>query len=232
MITDDEKDVKIWGGRQAAGDLIVQIGTQRTDSDGAASQRLLSLVTDINGTPSEKAYVDGAGILSVAGLSNSGSSSISSNAGVPASGTGVTVNATGALRHVIHKITLDFNSWIDASSAAKDVTAWTLPAKTRILRIVADVTTKFLGGAIATCTMRAGKAANGAEYLVDKDVFTAAVTAGDAAAEIGASLLSATVADLTWAGTQIVNIRLTSTGANLVLTQGSVTVYIECAVYP
>ncbi len=232
MITDDEKDVKIWGGRQAAGDLIVQVGTARTDSDGAASQRLLSLVTDINGTPSEKAYVDGAGAIVATAVTSSGSTKLSALAGTPASGTGITLGTSAELRSVVHKITADYTAFQTAGTT-NDVTLWTLPAKTRILRIIGDVTTKFLGGAISAVVMRVGKAANGAEYLLDKDVFTAAVTAGDAAAEIGASLLSATVADITWASTQAVVMRLTSTTANLsALTQGSVSLYIECAVYP
>lgn len=227
MITDDEKDVKIWGGRQAAGDLIVQIGTQRTDSDGASTQRLVSFVTDINGTPSEKAYIDGAGAIST-----SGASKLSALAGTPAAGTGITLGTSAELRSVVHKITADYTAFQTAGTT-NDVTLWTLPTKTRILRIIGDVTTKFLGGAISAVVMRVGKAANGAEYLLDKDVFTAAVTAGDVAAEIGASLLSATVADLTWGTTQAVVMRLTSTTANLsALTQGSVALYIECAVYP
>jgi hypothetical protein len=115
----------------------------------------------------------------------------------------------------------------------KDVTAWTLPAKTRVLRVIADVTTPFTGGTVATATLRVGKAANGAGYLLDADAFTGAITAGDVAAEIGANLLSATVADITWSGTQIVNARLTTTvGLTSALTAGSVTFYIECAVYP
>lgn len=161
-----------------------------------------------------------------------GAVTLPSLAGTPSEVEGTTINTSARACSVVHKITATYSTFADAA-LTKDVTLWTLPAKTRVVRVIADVTTKFLGGAISAVVMRCGKAADGAEYLVDKDVFTAEVTAGETVAERGAALVDATSNDITWGSTQIVNVRLTATTANLSeLTQGSMTLYIECVVYP
>lgn len=230
---DDDGTVKITSNaRFAAGTKEIMIGTQRTDADGAANTRLVSFVTDINGTPIEKAYVDGTGALVPASVSTAGSSKLSALAGTAGSGTGITLGTSSEIRTVVHKITADFTAF-QTAGLTQDVTIWTVPAKTQIKSVIADVTTKFSGGAIASATMRVGKVANGNEFLVDGDVFTAAITLGDVIAERGAAVKDATLANITWGSTQAVVVRITSTGANLsALTQGSCTFYIEVLVYP
>lgn len=148
-------------------------------------------------------------------------------------GTG-TVVRTAALRHYIHKITLPFTS-VQTGGTTNDIVLWTVPAKTRILRVVADVTTQFSGGAIATCVMRSGNVANGNQYLLDGNVLAAPIVLGDGQAELGAGIVGGTgfSTDMIWASTTPVQCRFTSTGANLsALTQGSVTFYIEACTYP
>lgn len=145
-------------------------------------------------------------------------------------GTG-TVVARGLVRHNVAAITLGFAS-VQTGALTNDITLWTLPAKSRVLRVIADVTEVFDGGAISDCDVTVGNTAGGNQYLVSFDVDTAIGTFGDVAAEIGAALTSATVADVQWAASTV-QARFTSVGANLsALTTGVMTVYVEYVTYP
>lgn len=152
--------------------------------------------------------------------------------GTAGSGTGFTTNSTGAVVHQVHKITVT-EAALDAA-ATSDETIWTVAAKTRVLRVIADVTATFANGGITDMDVTCGTTAGGNQYLISFDVDTATGTYGDAAAEIGAGLLSATVADIpSWSGTTAVQCRFTCAGANCdQATTGSVTFYIEHLVYP
>ncbi len=152
--------------------------------------------------------------------------------GTAGSGTGYTMNQTSTLAHQVHKITL-INTALDAA-ATSDETVWTVPAKTRILRMVADVTATFSGGGITDMDVTCGPTAGSAGYLVSFDVDTATGVYGEVAAEIGANLLSATFADIpSWSATTAIICRFTCAGANCnAATQGSMTLEIEHMVYP
>lgn len=156
------------------------------------------------------------------------------NAGTAGSGTGYTTNATGALVTKVHKVTM-LRTALTNAATTEDENIWLMPAKTRVLRVVADVTAGFddAAGPISAVTMTCGITAGGAEYLASGSVFTAN-TRGDAAAEIGANLLSATVADIpSMSSTTQIQCRFTSTGGNLsTLTTGAVTFYIIHEVLP
>lgn len=154
------------------------------------------------------------------------------NAGTAGSGTGFTTVATGQMVHSVHKITVT-NAALDVA-ATSDETIWTVPAKTRVLRMIADVTTTFSGGGITDMDVVCGPSAGSNGYLVTFDVDTAIGTYGDVAAEIGANLLSATYADIpSWSATTAIICRFTCAGANCsAATQGSATFYIEHLVYP
>lgn len=152
------------------------------------------------------------------------------------SGTGVTLNNSGEVRKMTYKVTVTFAALAAAATTA-DKTIATLPAKTRVLAIYADTTTKYIGGAVATCTIAVGTAAGGAQLLAAHDVFTAAVTKGLADADMGTAMTRAAAIQgghmPSFTATTIVNVRLTTTGANTnALTQGSTTYYIECEVLP
>lgn len=156
--------------------------------------------------------------------------------GTAGSGTGITANQTSTLAHQVHKLTV--TSAAMTAAATTDVTIWTTPANTRLERIVAEVTQTFTGGALSAVTVQCGSAAGGNQYLLANSVFTAVNTWGDSAAEIGAGLLSATVADMGASaggipGAITISCRFTCTGANCnAATQGSVTFEIEHVVYP
>lgn len=156
--------------------------------------------------------------------------------GTAGSGTGITTNQTSAIAHQVHKITIT-NTALTAAGTT-DITIWTTPANARIIRLLAEVTQVFTGGALTAVTVQCGNAAGGTQYLLANSVFTAQNTWGDAAGEIGNGLLSATVADMGTSSAGIpgaitISCRFTCTTANCnAATQGSVTFEIEHLVYP
>ena len=152
--------------------------------------------------------------------------------GTAPSATGVTVQSPGDIAHRVHKVTVDYTALTGNAALTGDVTLWTTPPKTRVVRVLADVKVPFTGGAISACTMTAGRTAGGNQYLLSCDVFTAAAVFGDVVAEMGAGVVSASLAD--WqAAAQTLQARFTSVTANLsALTAGVVDLYIETITYP
>lgn len=156
--------------------------------------------------------------------------------GTAGSGTGITVNNTGNVRPFVHKVTV--TSAAMTAAATTDLTLWTTAVSTRIIRVKADVTTKFIGGALTAVTLKCGSTAAGGEYLLAGDVFTAAIVLGDVVAEMGAGVVSATLADFGTAsaganGAIPIICRFTCTTANCnAATQGTAVIYIEGMVYP
>jgi hypothetical protein len=150
------------------------------------------------------------------------------------SGTGITVNNTGEVRDTIFKVTASFTAFQAAATTA-DITLGTLPAKSQLLGIVADVTQAFAGTA-GTIALTVGKSAGAAEYLASADVKTAAVTKGLADADLGTAMTRAAAIQggaFSWAGTQIVSARITSGSGNLTgLNAGSVTFYLTVRTFP
>ncbi len=159
------------------------------------------------------------------------------------SGTGVTVDDGGQVRRTVYKVTIDRTQFVAAAQTA-DVTVATLPAKARLVGIVADLTTPFACAVTCTTTtlsITVGKTAGGAEYLVSFDADAAVARFGLLDAELGASLARANAiqgGDLpSWTATTPVSLRLTSgtgnlgTGAATNLSQGSITLYLTAEVY-
>lgn len=160
------------------------------------------------------------------------------------SGTGITVNVTGAVRTLAYKVTVSYTA-MTCNATTCDVTLATLPAKAKVLGIVADLVTPFVCAqtcTTATLSITAGKTAGGAEYLASFDADAAAATFGDALAETGAALLVAAATqggDLpSWSATTTLQIRMTSAVGNLAtagvtnLNAGSVTFYVATLVWP
>lgn len=146
------------------------------------------------------------------------------------SGTGVTVNEVGALQRLIYKVTVTYEA-LSAAGLTADKTIATLPAKMRLVGIVADTTTKYIGGAVTAATLIVGKSAGGNEYIVSHDVFAAAITKGLADADLGTSINRASAiqgGDLpSWTATTIVSVRLTTVTANTnAITQGQTVFYL------
>lgn len=156
--------------------------------------------------------------------------------GTAGSGTGITANATAVITPFVHKVTV-INTAMTAA-ATTDITVWTTPVNTRLVRITANVTTVFAGGALSAVTLGCGKSAGTSEYLVATSVLAAQTTIGDVQAEVGAGLLSASLADMGTPaagipGAIVISCRFTCTGANCnAATTGAVTFEIEGVTYP
>ena len=158
------------------------------------------------------------------------------------SGVGVTVSNVGAVRRVVYRIDVTEAHW-DAAAVTQDLTVATLPAKTRIYDVIADVTEAF--ACTATCTsttlsMVVGKGSGGAEYLDSFDVDAAIATFGDVDAERGAALDGVVNGEIpAWGSTQAIVARLTSGTGNLGdgagttnLSAGDVSLYLITETYP
>src|SRR5258706_4794248 len=115
---DDAKELLLYGQRQAASATEVLIGTARTDADGAANAHLASFVTDILGTPSEKAYVDGAGAITATSFSQTGGTLTINN------GTAQALTAAGAGPFTLtsHASNANVTSSVAAITLQSDVT--------------------------------------------------------------------------------------------------------------
>lgn len=152
--------------------------------------------------------------------------------GTAPTATGVTVKSVGDMAHRVHKVSVAYTALTGNAGTTGDVTLWTTPPKTRVLRVIADVRVPFTGGSISACAMTGGRTAGGNQYLLSCDVFTAAAVFGDVVAEMGAGVVSATLAD--WqAAAQTIQARFTSSSDNLsALTAGLVDIYIETISYP
>lgn len=236
----------IWFGTAAAADQadIINFDTLGTfEFSGSTSNGASAIATRVSAqadltTAGAKitCFGDNAGVSvsDKACVDLNGNYSNNSLAGVAGSGTGYTTDETALARTFVHKITIT-RAALTAAATTEDETPWTLPAKTRLTRVVIDVTQAFddAAGPISAVTVQCGPSAGSTAYVPATSVFTVN-TIGDVAAEIGASLLSATVADIpSFSSTTAISCRFTSTGGNLsTLTTGSATFYIEGTVFP
>lgn len=145
-------------------------------------------------------------------------------------GTGVTLGYTNRNNSFIHRISIDYRV-AQTAALTRDVTLFTMPPRCRILRIVWDCTTPFVGTLISAATMAVGSAAGGAQLLTAANLLVAS-TRGIVSAEYGSGINNQNGYN-SWAGGGIVNLRFTSVGANLsALTAGAITFYIDGVVYP
>lgn len=155
--------------------------------------------------------------------------------GTAASGTGITASYSGAGPYWLHKVNVT-NAAL-AAAGTSDVTLAITPANSRIVRVIADVTTTFTGGGLTAVTVTCGNSAGGNQYLLSNSFFTAQAVWGDAFSEVGAGLLTATWADFGTAsagtnGAITVQCRFTCTSANCsAATQGNVNFYVEGVTY-
>lgn len=152
------------------------------------------------------------------------------------SGTGLTVNRLGSLQRQVYKVTLTY-AGLSAGAKTADHVIATLPAKTRLVGIIADTITPYTGGGESAATLIVGKTTGGNEYIVSHNVFAGATTKGLADADLGTALARATAiqgGDLpSWTTTTAVSVRLTTTTNNTSgLTAGSTTYYLTTEVMP
>lgn len=160
------------------------------------------------------------------------------------SGTGITVNTATEVREVVYKVTIAHTNYVAAAVTA-DATIGTLPAKTLVTGVMADLTQAFACAVTCTSTTLSfilGRGAGGAQFLASFDADAAAGQFGDADAELGTTMARAAAIQAgspeAWASTQAVVLRLTSgtgnigTGAATNLSQGSVTIYLTTKTLP
>jgi hypothetical protein len=157
------------------------------------------------------------------------------------SGTGILVNTNGELRRQTYKVTVGFSNFI-ANAVTADVTLATLPAKTVVYGLIADVTQAFVCAATcttATLSITCGKTAGGNEYLLSADIDAAAATFGDGIAEVGAAINATNLKDIpSMSATTTLQCRVTSgtgavgTGTVTNFNAGSITYYLDYAVLP
>ncbi len=105
-------------------------------------------------------------------------------------GTGVTIADAGSLRTQVYKVTVAYNQF-DAAAVTHDLVIGTMPAKSIVHSVVANVSTPFVCAAVcttATLSATLGVAAGGADFLESFDVDNAAAWFGDADAEVGDKL--------------------------------------------
>jgi hypothetical protein len=185
------------------------------------------------GDDSDYANIRAAGI-------DSSAASITGTAAI-----GTSVLYLGTIRTQVYKVTVAKEAFI-ANDVTQDITLGTLPAKTFLTAVIADVSVPLVCGSVcttATLSAVVGKTAGTNEYLVSFDLDAAAAVFGDADAEYGASLARATVqtriGDLgSWAATQAVILRATSgtgnwgNGSATNLSAGSITFYLVTTRFP
>lgn len=203
-------------------------GTDSSGDIGADAARPANIFTDsidigavgasgVITSPSE-------GMLSTAALRLSGSPI------TVGSGTGLTVDEIGDVRRMVYKCTLTYLGLVAAATTAKH-TICTLPAGMRILGVIADTTTKYIGGSVSACTLAVGiDSGNVDAFLEEHDVFAAAIVTGDATADPGVELIAATDTGggyIDWASTTVVSAIIVTTSDDTdALTQGVTTFYI------
>lgn len=180
--------------------------------------------------------------LQIANAGNSVAQITNTSSLTTAAVAGLAVTNVGEFRRLITKLTLtSTHAAYQAAAVTADVTLATLPAKARLVGIIADTTVAWAGPA-GTLAFTVGKTAGGAEYVGSHDVKTAAVTKGLADADLGTSLTRATAiqgGDLpSWTATTALQCRLTSgtgnlgTGAATNLTQGTTVFYLISETHP
>ncbi len=151
---------------------------------------------------------------------------------VPAT-TGFAAVANGALRRGMLKITVDYRAWSAANggTTTQDLTLGVIPAKARVVSVIADTTVAYAASGIASAAIILGKTAGGNQYLLTHDVMTAPIARGLVDGDLGASISRANAVqggDIpSWSAGTNLSARLTTTGANInTLSAGSTTFYV------
>ena len=145
------------------------------------------------------------------------------------SSAGVTTLDSGSVRTHTYKASIT-RAFTGAATTA-DVVIATLPARTRLISIIADTITNWSGGGVTACTQTIGTSVGGAQLIASYDCFTAAVVRGLADADMGTSMTRAAAVQggviPSWTTATPIYLRITTTSANTnALTQGETIVYL------
>jgi hypothetical protein len=125
---------------------------------------------------------------------------------------------------------------IQTGSTANTITLGSLPARARIINVIANTTTAFRGGAVTAVTCSVGGTGS-TDYLAAHDVRTAVVTKGLVTGDMGTFLAPShnnTIGYLpSFSASSSVTATYISTGANLsALAQGHTDFYVTFEVLP
>ena len=191
------------------------------------------------------ASADGVGNFGASGLGRPGQIFLAAPS--ITAGAAVTVNDSGSARRLTYKATLTATSCgapFQAAALTADCTIATLPAKTKLIGVYADVTAGFTcsGTCTGTKTIGAGKTAGGVEIFAAGLNVAATGQLGLSDADLGTGMTRAAAIQggylNSWSATTPVIVRFTSgtgnwgDGAVTYVNAGSVTFYLDTVVYP
>lgn len=157
------------------------------------------------------------------------------------SGTGITVNSVGVVTTHVYKVTASSTAFVTAG-VTSDITIATLPAKTILLGVYAELATTFACASVCTTgtlSFTLGSSAGGNDVLVSFDADAATARFGLVDTDLGTAMTRATAVQggklFSWTTTTPMSLRLTSGTGNLGngtvtnLSQGSITFYLLTA---
>lgn len=224
------------GSMTATGALGADLGftSSRTGAilDGSSNSATIELgdVVLSRSAASTLSLNSGSGSLAAATATLSTSLVLSALNGTAGSGTGITTNATSQVRTFLHKITVTEAALTDADGS-QDITLWTVPAKTKIQRVVAECTANFTGGGAGAVTVSVGPTGSETGYLVATSIFSGTPVIGDAEAELGTLVVGGIGHIPSFSGTTAIVARFAADVNVADLTTGSCTFWIEGLVY-
>jgi hypothetical protein len=143
--------------------------------------------------------------------------------------TGTLTLESGSVTTQTYKVSV--TRGFSGAALTADVVIATLPAKTRLISIIADTITTWSGGGVTACAQTIGTTLGGTQLIASYDCFTAAITRGLADADMGTSMTRAAAVQggviPSWSATTPIYLRITTTTANTnALTQGETIVYL------
>jgi hypothetical protein len=151
----------------------------------------------------------------------------------PAIGTGITTDQNGRVRHAVHKRTFAHIAFLTAGTS-KTITFDQLPAKTRVLSVIAETVVPFEGPGITAVTAQVGTEDDADGYILAHGVLASGVVKGLLDEDLGTFITRANAVQgghiPSWTAAKELRVQLDSTSANLdQLTQGAiqVTVVVE-----
>lgn len=204
---------------------------------------LLAIIDDETGTGVPVFSTSPALVTPAIGAATGASLKLSESKITAGTGTGLTVGDVGSLRTQVYKVSLAKEAFV-AASVTQTLTIATLPAKSIVHSVFADVTEAFACTAVCTSsTLSAKVGVTGTidMFLLSFDLDAALDTFGIANGEMGAGLSVAASFNggyNSWAGVAVLLTGTSGTGnwgdgvTTTNLSAGAVTVYILASVLP
>ena len=142
--------------------------------------------------------------------------------------TGVTYSAIGEVNQTYLKAVVPYTA-VQTASTIKDIVFGNIPARSKIVSAVIDVTATF-GGTAGTVSAKLGTATDGNDLLLSCDIKSATAQFGLVDGDLGTGLARATAVNggaWVWGAGSPLSMRITSGSGNLSgLTSGSLSVYL------